>query len=116
MQTDFVLKKALFFKKTIIALLAVIALLISVSPFIAMIVQIKTSQSTQVLPLEEIYWNAGWLIPLCLSVLVIFKIKAMQTAKKWFKVITLLISGVSILVSCLWALLFLIILPQLPVP
>jgi len=101
-------------KKTTITILALIALLISVSPYIVMIIQIKMFQSTKALPLEKIYLNSGWLISLCLSVLVILKIKNVEFNKKWLKFVIISISGISILLSCLWAFLFLIILPQFP--
>ena len=114
MQTDPDLKKELYSKNTIITAMALIALLISVSPYIVVIIQIGTDRNTQAQLFERIYWNAGWLISLCLSVFVILKGRAMQFGKKWFKVIILLVTGISILLSCLWALLVLIILPQLP--
>jgi hypothetical protein len=118
MQTDSVLKKGLYFKKMTIIVLALIALLVSVSPYVVMIIQIKTSQNTQTQApfFERIYWDSGWLVSLCLSVLVLLKIKNIESNKKQIKLTLLLISIISILFSCLWALIFLIILPQFPPP
>jgi len=93
-------------KKTrTIAYLALVAFLLSILPYILGIVVISMPehQAKQARDFLQLYWNTGWLIPLFLSVLILLKIKGLQTKKKVFKVAISLALGISILLSCIWA-------------
>jgi hypothetical protein len=100
-------------KKTII-LMALIAFLISISPYVIMIIQIQASQISKASSLEIFCWTWGWVIPVCLSVTAILATKKLDNNKFNFKII--LLSIISLLLSCLWAFLVLIVFPQLPPP